>query len=1360
MTIVTRSIINDVALKQAKATITLPASLTQEGFWFFNHLTPDHAAHNIPVAVRIRAKLDREVLLRSLQELIQHHAILRSTFQIDGENLLLVTAPALTIELPTVDLQSWPRPQQEVKRSAMEEAGRSFDLVQGPLLRAKLLLLAPTETLLLLTIHQLILDERSLDLLLSDLTSLYVAFANSQASPLPDLPFQYTDFANWQREMVADASIVEQKAYWERQLTNLPEALELPIDRPRVSQQPSLQGAAYTLPLPQSLTRALEQLGDQHNTTLYMTLVAAFQTLLSRYTGQEDLLLGTIAVNRTRSETEAMLGLFTNMLILHSDLSSVQTFSELLAQTRQVVLDAQAHQELPFVSLMKKLQPAQQAWHSSLFQVLLSMEPPITTLPADWEIIDLGSRVIIPEGDLSLKVRKQGSELICRFEYRADLFDEATIARLAEHWQILLAGIVTNPTQSLEKIPLLSERERRQILIEWNDNAKAYPETWCLHELFEKQAASTPEAIALVLDKRSMSYQELNQRANQLAHALRESGVGPGVMVGICVERSPEMVVGLLGILKAGGINVPIDPAFPVERITFLLEDTQAPVLVTQQHLLTKLPANHPQTLLLDTDWPTISQQPLTNPTHLNQIEDLAYIIYTSGSTGQPKGVLLAHQAITHHCHNMIEAYELQAQDCCLQFSPFTFDASIEQTFPPLLVGARLLLRGPDVWTATEFLNQITEHQISVLSLPSAYWHQTISEWAATSQELSRHPIRLVIVGGDRLPPETVQLWRQTPLRSARLLNVYGPTEGTIIATFFEVPHEIEPEKSGDSISIGRPLPNRSIYILDKHNEPVPVGVAGELYIGGDLIARGYLNLPTLTAERFVVNPFSQQPQARLYKTGDLARYLPGGKIEFLGRGDQQVKIHGFRIEPGEIEVAINQHPGVRQAAVIAREDQPGHKQLVAYVVPQTDQETEQLVPQIRNLLKNHLPDYMIPAAFVVLAALPLTANGKLNRRELPMPEMRKQTKEDLYVAPSLPIHYQLVQIWENLLAVQPIGIRDNFFELGGHSLLAALLFERIAQVCGKKLPLSLFLADATIEHLATALLEESPETLTRATLVPVQVSGSRTPFFYLHGDYLYGAFYCAKLAHLLGPEQPFYILEPYKFDGLTITPSLEEIAAAYIETMRSVQTTGPYRLGGWCSGGLVAYEIARQLRAAGQELEILILMDPSTAPNRDRSLRHLFEQIGKTTHQGLKRQLNWYLRTVYTMRYIRRARFRRSRNAAPGSFFGPFDSKQLPQDTRFSLAKLLRSTAALRSDNELTFEWMASGYKPGTYADKITFFWTKEEPGRKDAWESDVSTREGEEHIIPGTHLTSRTNYLTSLAECLAACLNRLEMP
>lgn len=1126
----------------------------------------------------------------------------------------------------------------------------------------------------------------------------------------------------------------ESAAYWRRVLDGCDTYLELPATRPSMP-IPAGQASSYTVSLPGALADALKALSLQEGVTLETTLIAAFQVLLSRYSGQNDIVIGIRTGDCSQADASTPTGPFANCLILRGDLSGSPIFRALLRQVRETVREARTHQALPLADLYKEWQSQQQPARNPLFQVMLSFA---SSSRAQSEELAIAQREIETDMygcDLSLELEIRAEGLTARFRYISGVFNEATVVRLAGHWQTLLEGIVADSTRRLTELPLLTEEERYQLLVEWNATQAGPPADQWVQQLFEAQVKRTPEAIALVCGDQQLTYRDLNARANQLAHYLRELGVGPEVLVGLCVGRSLELIIGLLATLKAGGAYVPLDPAFPPERLSFMLEDTQAPVLITQERLVEKLPAPHPRLVCLDADWQTITRYSAENPPAEATGEQLAYVIYTSGSTGRPKGVLSEHHALAAHCLAVIQTFELQAEDHILQFTPFTFDPSLEQILSALLVGARLVMRGEEIWSPADLLRAVKNFELTVINFPPAYWHQILQEWTRAPEQLLGHHIRLVIIGGDQPPLEIRDLWQQMPLRATRFLNVYGPTEATITATYFDV--TAAQGRSLEKIPIGRPLPGRKLYVLDDAGNPVPVGVAGELYIGGDLLARGYLNRPDLTRERFIPDPFSQQPQARLYKTGDLVRYLPDGSIEFLARVDQQVKIQGIRVELGEIEEALSQHPAVRQVVVIAREDLPGARRLVAYAVLYEEQAIS--VNDLKAHVEKLVPAYMVPSAFVLLEELPLTSSGKVDRRALPAPELKRSLEQESFVAPALPLHHQLVQIWEDLFGIQPIGIQDDFFDLGGHSLLAARLFDRIEQVCGKKLPTTTLLAGATIAHLVEALTSEA-QIVNKNALIALQTDGFKRPFFYLHGqlnDEL--ALHCYPLARALGSDQPFYGLNPYLLDSQRGLPTLEEIAASHIKTIRAIQPEGPYLLGGCCNGGLVVYEVARQLRAQGQAVDALILIEPAflVYPAPYRWYYNLFAGLGKLLHLSKSKRLDWALRLKHLLRILIYRLLR----------------KEDPEHLTFR---------DLSKHYFLLYDWIILGYRPADlYDGKVTFFWAKESNDGKQyrkGWRTIEAKGQSEIYNVPGDHMTCRTEHLPVLAEQLNSCIRQAQ--
>jgi surfactin family lipopeptide synthetase A len=1361
----------------------IPATFAQQRLWFLDQLAPQSAVYNIPACLRISTTLDVETLEQSLHALVQRHEILRTTFAAVDGHPMQVIAPSLTLPLPTIDLSALPMAEREAEalRLANDEVRRPFDLIQGPLLRMLLLRLGAEEHLLVLTMHHTISDGWSINLLFQELATLYTAFASGAPSPLPDLPIQYADFALWQQEQLQEEALADQLTYWKQKLADAPSVLDLPTDHlhPAV---PTSRGSVYFVTLPSSLAEALKALSRKENVTLYMTLVAAFQTLLYRYTRQDDMVLGAFMAGRRHADLETLIGFFVNTLVLRTDLSGNPTFCELLGRVREVTLEADAHQELPFESLVKELRPTRSLGQNPLFQVILALDPPLPTLPAGWEL----SKMVVETGtakfNLSLEIAEWPDGLGCRFEYSTDLFDEPTIARMAGHWQTLLEGIVADPTRRISELPLLTEQEQQQLLVAWNATQATYPTDACLHQLFEAQVERTPEAVAVVFEDEQLSYRELNRRANQLARHLQQLGVEPEALVGLCVERSLDMLVGLLGILKAGGAYVPLDPAFPVERLAFMLQDSQASVLVTQQHLLPQLPTRGTKVVCLDADAAVLAQYSEATPPCGVTSAQLAYVIYTSGSTGKPKGVQILHRAVVNFLLSMRQQPGLTAADRWLAITTLSFDIAALELFLPLIVGARVIVASREMAADGAALAEaLRRGGVTVMQATPVTWRLLLATgWPG-------QPTLKVLCGGEALPLDLAQ---QLLPRVGSLWNVYGPTETTIWSTLCQITPDQE------VISIGRPIANTQIYLLDEHLQPVPVGVPGELFIGGDGLARGYLKRPELTVERFLPHPFSDEPAARLYRTGDLARYRSDGTIEHLGRLDFQVKLRGFRIELGEIEAVLVQHPGVRQAVVVVREDQRGDKRLVAYLL--TSGQSVPASSELRSFVQKQLPDYMLPSAFVCLEALPLTPNGKVDRRALPAPELTKRTAEETFVVPTLQVHYQLISIWEELLDVRPIGIKDDFFDLGGHSFLAARMIHRIEQVFGKKIPFVTLFAEPTIEHLANALVGEEDvgsrvplgeeDSGSRVPVVAVQAGGSKTPFFFLHGQYESDTFYCYPLARSLGSDQPFYALERYSFDGLAVPPSLEAMATAHLKALRAIQPEGPYLLGGWCNGGLISYEMARQLHAEGQRVDLLVLIDPDQLvyPANLRLLHTLISRVGDLLGLGRDKQLDWFvrlrrtyrygflpLRHVYrylrhAYRYLRYSSYRKLKDSERVSYF---DIKKYtepllgtteksapgyrPDETDATFPRV--DWENLRRDYLDMYNWVALGYRPpDLYPGKITFFWTSGEPYRR-GWRKVEEANEVEVHILPGEHMDTLTKHLDALAERLRTSLREL---
>jgi amino acid adenylation domain-containing protein len=1324
-----------------------------------DQLEPDSALNTLFSAMCVRRSLDVQILARCLDALVQRHDALRTTFQAREGQLVQMIASTWKLPLSVVELQHMPKHEREseVQRLVRTEVQRPFDLEQGPLLRATLFHLAAEESLLLLTVHRLVVDRSSLKMLLSELSSLYEAFVSDQPFPLPELPFQYRDFAIRQPAQLQEEQFTEQLAYWKQHLAHMPDALALPMARPQTT-RPSSHGATFLLTLPQALIHDLKHLSQETGATLYMMCVAALLVLLYRYSGQEDLVIGMLTGER-QAGSEALVGLFTNLLMLRTSLSGDPGVMSLLARVRETVLGAQAHQKLPFASLFKALQPGKQARSNRLFQVMMSFDTPSVGLAEGWEPVALDYLTEATQSDLFLEVQEGPQRVECRFKYRVDRFDETTIVRLAEHWQMLLEGMVATPERPISTLPLLSEQERRQVLVKWNLTQKEYPLEESLARRFEKQVERNPNAIAVQCNEEQLSYWELNVRVNRLAHLLRAHGVGPERLVALLAERGIPLLISILAVFKAGGAYLPLDPQHPVTRWRRVIEHSRCCLVLastTFEQAITETLEGLPGAqcpALLFSEQLQLERQSAENPPSSSTSQALAYVIYTSGSTGMPKGAMIEQRGMLNHLYAKIEALELTSQDIIAQTASQCFDISVWQFLAALLVGGCVRIYPDEVaHDPTQLLMQVERHQVSILeTVPSLLKVMLDAEANKGESRPKLAAMRWLIPTGEALPVELCRRWLQR-YPNVPLLNAYGPTECSDDVTHYPIYHV--PDETRSSISIGRAIPNMRLYVLDRHLNPQPIGVSGEIYVGGIGVGRGYLGDEQRAREAFVPDPFSDEEGARLYKTGDLGRYLPYGNLEFLGRVDFQVKLHGFRIELGEIEAVLRQHPVVREVVVLARDDRPGEQRLVAYVEVKEGQEVT--VEDLKRLGKEQLPGYMVPSAVVLMEQFPVTSNGKLDRQALPVPEWSRSEQEERYVAPVLPEQKQLVEIWEELLEVRPIGITDDFFELGGDSLLAARLVERIEQVCGKQLPLSTLLTGATIQQMAKAL-EGEIRIEGRASLVVVQREGSRWPFFYLHGEWRGGGLYSRELARHLGPEQPFYLLEPYKFEGLAIPPTFEEVAAAHLEAMRKVQPEGPYFVSGYCNGALLAYEMARQMNAQGQEVGLLLLMDPDV-PARHGAVRKVIRYIGKILRMNQENQFVWFLCVQHVYRYLRFAHYRRTTDAKWAGSSG--QKKAGLKALGLRLQALWPRVETLRQDWSNIYDWQVANYTPDLYPGKITFFWTREEPWRSEGWQNIVHAKEGEVevYINPGNHISGRTEYLPVLAERLRQCLSNAQ--
>ncbi|HZV06903.1 MAG TPA: amino acid adenylation domain-containing protein [Gemmataceae bacterium] len=1273
-----RMLLAELLRDKANQGTIFPLSHGQRGLWFLSQLDHASAAYNIFFPARIRARLDVPAFQRALQTLIERHPSLRTTFeQHNGEPLQRVhpSVDCTSTWWEVRDASSWS--EEELLTRVEEEAYRPFDLERGPLVRMHLFSRSPDEHVFLLTAHHIIGDFWSLVLLMEEMQQLYPGGCSPPSVLHHPLSAQvdsgqrtadsgqrthYRDFVRWQAEMLASHEGERLGSYWEKQLAGVSPVLELPLDRPRPSRFTS-RGAAVACRIDPDLTRRVKALAATEGVTPYTILLAGFQVLLGRHSGQDDFVIGSPFAGRSRSEFEHVVGYFINMLPLRAKLSADPTFRELLRQTSATVLEALQHQDYPFPLLVERLNLPRDPSRPPLVQASFTLEKahrPVGLgcwsffLPQTEVRLNVGGLPAEPyrlehrtcQMDLEMILEESDGTLYGILRYNADLFDEETMVRLVEHYRVLLEESLNDPERRISQLPLLTPAEENRLLHEWNDTRTDYPRDLRLHQLFEQQAARTPEAIALRFGEQTIRYGELEAWANRLAERLRLQGVAPETLVALCLERSPEMIAAILGVLKAGGAYVPLDPASPGERLRSILVDTHAPILLTQRRLANRLPSLETQVIYVDDDSdlaspqhsgergcvsaPSASLKALPNRTlgaltqpRSSRPSDLAYVLFTSGSTGRPKGVMIEHRAICNTICWHMDALHVRPDDRLLLLVPYVFDASLSIIFAAFAAGAELVLAAPgEERDPARILERIRRDQVTVLPIPPRQLRLMLDE---RLREAGR-TLRWVFCGGEAMPPDLPA--RLFELVDVPLYNLYGPTETAIDATWWTC-------RRGDdrsSIPIGRPIANVQVYVLDQQRRPVPIGVPGELYIGGAGLARGYLNDPQLTAERFVPDPFRPGPGARLYRTGDRCRWLADGTLEFLGRLDQQLKLNGRRIEIGEIEALLAMHPAVQESAVIVYGEESESQRLVAYVSARAGAGLP-TAPVLRRYLQERLPEYMVPSSFVLVPSMPHLPSGKVNRKALPAP-LTERPASHPFLAPRTPLEEYLAGLWRDLLGVQQIGVLDNFFELGGNSIQAAVLINRIQEKLNHQVYTVALFDSPTIAGLAHYLMELCPDTIrarfgaeslpaeddkvTRwqgdkltnilidspspchpvtlspchLLLVSLQPNGARTPCFMVHPPG--GIVVCYQpLAHRLGDDRPVYGLRSRGLHGETELPaSLEEMAAEYVAAIRAVQPHGPYHLGGWSMGGVVAYEMAQQLRKQGEPIGLLALLD------------------------------------------------------------------------------------------------------------------------------------------------------------------------
>ena len=1031
-------------------------SFAQQRMWFLSQVEPESSVYNIPLSFSLKGKLDILSLEKSIQMIVQRHEVLRAQFP--GKNGL--PSQKISESVPRLALHDLRHlsesDRQATVRTMIEEEGlRPFDLVHGPVLRTILLQLSEQEYVFLLVMHHIVSDGWSLGIFCRELASCYEALSLNQPISLPRLPFQYADFAKWQKEWLKDETLEQQLEYWREQLANLP-SVQLPTDYARSVGSASM-GKLCEISIDKGLTDELYSLSYKEGTTLAITLLAAFQVLLARYTGEVDISVGSPIANRNHPEIEGLIGLFVNSLVMRTDLSGDPSFREVLARVQQVSLKAYEHQDLPFEKLVEVLQPDRDLNQNPLFQVLFAVQ----NIPYDGMTLPglmvspYANHMVTTSFDLECHVWENPQGLTLSLVYDTNLFEENTIARLGMHFQSLLGALVENPEKRIGSVSLIGKEEYEKILVTSREGKITFPHKGCIHELFERQVRQNPEAVALVWGNHEFTFDELNRRANQLGHYLKSIGVGPEVRVGLCLDRSPDLIIGLLGILKAGGAYVPIDPEFPRDRIQYLVQESGITALITLKKIVPLFPDTLPTLICLDSDRCVYQQEPDTNVNVAMTNQNLAYVIFTSGSTGAPKGVMIQHSTLVNFIQGAVREYGIQPEDRMLQFASISFDASVEEVFCPLVGGATMVLRSDSMTDSIDhFLQECQEFEISVLDIPTAFWHSVVAHLGEEGTTLPSS-IRRIIIGGERAIPEKLQEWRRVMGHTIPLFNTYGPTETTVAGTLVDVSKDDGLQPLVKEVPIGQSYPNVQCLVLDECGQPLPIGMVGELFIGGAGVARGYSSRPDLTAAKFVPNPYDEEPGSRMYATGDRARFLPDGNLEFRGRVDRQVKIRGYRVELGEIEETLRQHQEIQDAVVVCLEGSANGHYLVGYVKPGPGiNGAPGIIDGWRNFLREKLPHYMVPHALIMMESFPMTVQGKLDHRALPEPDRKDAGLDEVIGLPRNPIEEALIRIWQEVLKTDRVSIYDNFFELGGHSLLATQIVLRVSQQFQIQLPL------------------------------------------------------------------------------------------------------------------------------------------------------------------------------------------------------------------------------------------------------------------------------------------------------------------
>jgi amino acid adenylation domain-containing protein len=1324
---------------------SLRLSFSQERLWFLDHLMPGSPVFNVPTAVRLSRPLNIAVLQQCVNEIVRRHEVFRTSFvTIDGQPTPVISANVdATIEI--IDLTSLDESAREAEslRLTKEAALRSFDLASGPLMRTSLIRLTEQESIFLLTMHHIVSDGGSILIFFKELSALYQAFSNGQASVLSKLPIQYADYALWQRDWLRGERLEQQLAYWKQELSGELPVLELPTDRQRPAVQ-TYPGGRATATLSEELTSALNALSQREGATLFMTLLAAFKLLLHRYSGQDDIIIGSPIANRAQNETENLIGFFLNNLALRTDLSGKPTFRELLSRVRQAALDAYANQDVPFEKLIEELKPERDLSRTSIFQVYFNLFSFSDRLDLpDGESINfvdawLQSEENLSKFDLTLYAGAGDKQIKLALVYNADLFAPARMTEMLEQFTHLLTQIVARPDEKISHFSLVTPKAQALLPNPEQPFESSHDEG--ITTLFSDQARKRSDGLALVDPDESWSYQDLDRRSNQLANHLRQSGIKKGDIVAIYGHRSAPLVWAILGVLKAGAAFTILDPAYPASRLMDYLriasprgwlqiEAAGRPLPETLEQFVRALDCRCRITLAARAD--CRDDDPLANsstddPDIEIDTDDLAYIAFTSGSTGLPKGVMGRHGPLTLFTSWAVDSFGLNERDRFCMLSGLAHDPLHRDIFTPLQLGGAICIPDPlDLEAPDRLRAWMRKQKISVANLTPAM-SQLLTDGDSAGEQIDS--LRYSFLVGDVLTRRDVSRLKDLA-PSITCVNLFGSTETQRAVGHYVVPaSESEEAREKEVLPLGKGIRDVQLLVLNDNRQLCGIGELGEIYFRSPHLAKGYLGDEQLTNGRFIVNPFTKRSDDRLYRTGDLGRYLPDGNVEHLGRADRQVKIRGFRIEPGEIEAALTQHPDVREAAVIAQfSDFRLQAGLIAYVVPVRD---SLITPDtLRDHLNERLPAYMIPAAFVLMEALPLTPNGKLDRRALPVPEEIHRELTD-YTAPRSAYEQSLTEVWQEVLAIEQVSIHDNFFELGGHSLLAVRLFAVMEKKFGKRLPLATLFQAPTIAQLAAMLEKDSSPAW--SSLVPIQPHGIRAPFFCVHavgGNVL--EYY--DLARHLGTDQPFYGLQSRGLDDKEAPHTrIEEMAAHYVKEIRELQPAGPYFIGGRSFGGIVAFEMACQLRAQDQEVALLALLD--SYPVGHQKLSPQSGALRSKVSRGLKRMLS-HVSNLRGLSLRGKLLY-----LAGKSQYAPIRIKSKIWRTIYRSFKKLGRDVPSAFRNVEEFNWLAAhDFVPRLYDGNVTLFWASNDLRAKfdqiEGWQA--LARGGMDlHEIPGTHL------------------------